>query len=66
MNNTNSNITQRNSYKIIGRYRFEIITVVCPHCFGMISRVEGIDDNECSICNRRISSEDMEVSNDIL
>lgn len=65
MNNRNNNITQKNDYKIIGRYRFEVITVICPHCYGMTTIVEGIEDNECSICSRRISSEDMEASNDI-
>jgi len=66
MNNRNNNITQKHNFRIINKYRFEIMTVVCPHCFGMTSIVEGIEENECSICRRRISGEDLEATNEII
>jgi len=62
--NTNNNPPNRYNFKIIDRYRFEILTVVCPHCYGMTNIIEGIEDNKCSNCSCRIEEEDL--SNEIL
>lgn len=62
--NTNNNPSSRYNFRIIDRYHFEILTVVCPHCYGMTNIIEGIEDNKCSNCSCIIEEEDL--SNEII
>ena len=58
MKNNNEVLHLEKQFMIKSRYRYEIVNILCPWCFGMTTIVEDMD-NECEVCKSKIRMEDL-------